>query len=1750
MPNLKNKKVIKDQQGQRKYPGRVTKIQGNTMATTGYGDIPLYVVPNVGNPMVVPANSGNRVFPGASSFTEYPIAKNSGWLDKYQVGGKKGKKQGNPVSDWFYNTEDVQGTYKMAPDLDPFLKNWLKNPETQKRLKNNLASSFLTKDEDPKKLTDQAISRLDNLPMFSRELVQKSGISSSDIKNNNELQGWKTPSSIGNNPYYKGNKDQLGVYMPDYHVSMVNNFNSPGVITHEQTHGTGPFQKNMEKVIFEKYFDKKNNPDKKFIGDWSSARDEHLHRINEPIEKLKQRYPAIYDDYKKNQEYLDKDGMYPRIMDIRRSLNLKPGQKVDKSIFENNSILGPVDDLKTYYDDDTIIDMLNTLAKSNNVKNLPTAEYGGLLDTYQDGGKTLEEKINKALGDPRKKASDAAINKKWFNKETKKWEVEDDIDNFRHPMAARYTAEAIANKFPDWMKYSGIPQVAGFVGSTALGVGHELANNKYTSNNPKDYPNYTFWDTVSEAGEDAFNNMVGAGVGVLPISDDKKTSFLRYLSDNNKIPDGYANKKANMYFKRNGGLIDTYGDNPKAQVGKALKEYENDTDPISHLKWGKYIDDPKRREQHIIDVYQYLMDSNWEPSSIVDFMKKNGSYGSKNRGNIAKKGADWGWDSEDINNEVLGKAWDDYYNNRTVYDKKEYGGWLENYGDGGETDPPVNLRSASTQLASPVSTQAPEVPLNKTGWDWVKQKYENRQPSDWNMLMMDKSGSYVDSGVDPFSLMLTAPQQVVKLANLPFKQAAKNSVESIKNNVGKIKQNFKNASSSTKNVLAESFGELVLGKSNKKSIKKGNEWLNNWIKDPATQAKIDNDLNLAFESDKLYRAKLKNEDLDIGPSYDGDYYGLEEELLKNTELMKDQSKNFKPNSQEYSLSKQFDENLKQYLGKPSRENIHKNNLGVSYQHDYSPKWRDLIERGEFAKPERYGSWISRNPLFSKTQRTSTTIHEGTHDWVSADVFEKSGMRDMVLSTINPKIKEDFMEWENLRNSGINPAEKMGSNRAYQAYLADPTEMHARISELRNEFKIIPSQEVTSDLAKKIITKINEGKSQVTPGFLKVIDNDPEKLSKLFNQLWTAAPIVGAGYLGGKALQQNKQDNSQWLNKYQNGGYVVNSGDNLSTIAKNNNTDIATLQSLNNIKDVNRISIGQNLILPKKQVGINNANVNTAQIKDLNSYSFNEAFKIARKQLGPNKIFEHNGKKFGTNLAGEKFVPDQEELAKNNMLNDAVVNHLNDQNKKVESIYTTKNTVKLQPTWKENTEIDAQNQEFNKLKNAELINKYQSLASPNEKYIIVDKKKGKMHVYLGGKEIESYNVGTGENKGDEQTRTWVDKKTHKTDWSKGNKQTGAGIYTISFIDEHNKHYGNAPSFHLKNESGTEVPTAIHAGFGDRLRRIANNDVKNNDPKSGEDTRFSNGCVNGLCKDMTDLYKNDLKQDRDKNTGTKVFILPDDDSNYFSVKNNKLNFTTSGKYNQNTAYSPKSLNASPIKIKVLNKDFETKEVKNMAKTLEDNKSQIMKDANIDNDTYNKLSKMAISLSLQETKGGTDYNIRIKGYGIPGTNKEEQQGLVSGLKNAEALLNKYKKDPMSSIKDFAKLYLYANGQSSTPPKITEKTSVNSKGMTQIKYDAQNKELVSQFKKYGITKDNLNQGKNAAIATVLMLSYMHNNELPSLKEKIKKMNISDEEALLYLNQGKKSEIVNGTATPKKNMYIKNIKKYSDQISLKQQSY
>lgn len=75
--------VIKDQEGQRKFPNQITEIQGNKMSTEGYGNIPLYVIPDTGNPQIIQPNTGEYEFPGATKFTEYPLTNNEQKFLKY-----------------------------------------------------------------------------------------------------------------------------------------------------------------------------------------------------------------------------------------------------------------------------------------------------------------------------------------------------------------------------------------------------------------------------------------------------------------------------------------------------------------------------------------------------------------------------------------------------------------------------------------------------------------------------------------------------------------------------------------------------------------------------------------------------------------------------------------------------------------------------------------------------------------------------------------------------------------------------------------------------------------------------------------------------------------------------------------------------------------------------------------------------------------------------------------------------------------------------------------------------------------------------------------------------------------------------------------------------------------------------------------------------------------------------------------------------------------------------------------------------------------------------------------------------------------------------------------------------------------------------------------------------------------------------------------------------------------------------------
>ena len=296
-------------------------------------------------------------------------------------------------------------------------------------------------------------------------------------------------------------------------------------------------------------------------------------------------------------------------------------------------------------------------------------------------------------------------------------------------------------------------------------------------------------------------------------------------------------------------------------------------------------------------------------------------------------------------------------------------------------------------------------------------------------------------------------------------------------------------------ILEQAFGKILKDKSNKKAVNEGNEWLNNWINNPITQKKIDFDWK-PYNS----RTNFLKDELDLGY---------------------EQAKTFVPASKEYPLSNQFKELIK------GRDNIHIDNKGVSYIHSDNPLFRidlDPFSYKDIKKfPRTAGSWISRNPFMSQTQRASTTVHEGVHDWVTDFLLKNSGQKDNILKTLEPSSFEKLVKWKN--------KEKLSKEDEYIGYLANPTEVHARIMQLRKQFDMTPEEsvQITSEIAQKImntVKRLPKKEQVVDPKFFDIIGNDPEKLAFLFRRLWGVVPVAGtAGLLNSKEKKHGGATNN-------------------------------------------------------------------------------------------------------------------------------------------------------------------------------------------------------------------------------------------------------------------------------------------------------------------------------------------------------------------------------------------------------------------------------------------------------------------------------------------------------------------------------------------------------------------------------------------------------------------------------------------------
>lgn len=554
-------------------------------------------------------------------------------------------------------------------------------------------------------------------------------------------------------------------------------------------------------------------------------------------------------------------------------------------------------------------------------------------------------------------------------------------------------------------------------------------------------------------------------------------------------------------------------------------------------------------------------------------------------------------------------------------------------------------------------------------------------------------------------------------------------------------------------------------------------------------------------------------------------------------------------------------------------------------------------------------------------------------------------------------------------------------------------------------------------------------------------------------------------------------------------------------------------------------------------------------------SFEEAHSEARNELGPNQIFEYNGRKFGTNNPGENFNPDEKTLEKANLNTNAVKENIYNQNKDLNDPYKSKNTVKLQEKEYEDWDKVKQKQnEINKSSNADKIIKYKSFDNSDKNYVIVDKQKGLLHVYKPGDEkpLFSAAVDLGANIGDAQTVTKVkdtngdgiidaqEAQIAKADFSLGNKTTGAGRYHISTIDP--KGYGGLPLFNMMTDSQYEkylktgdinqVATSLHKGY------IAD-----------DNSRVSNGCIRCNKTTLDNLVKY-------LENSSEVYILPEDKNNEFVYENGKINLKIKNKSNfytyknngniykkeNNNWYVAPKIGSSFTKIKeesrikLLNKDatnagynFYIDSYGKVQKGQGVNKGSSLNyipikaklnEEKFKNDKFtffdfndeSELKNVKIfAKSLEDNKqkimkaakiNGDTYNDIAKiTFGIFGTESNFADTHMPHENLAKAIKKLIAPSSSSSPDYYSKYYIYgAKGDS------------RSVGMTQVRWNYLNDDEKKALKEVGINsnKDFMDPTKSA-MGTAVVLGIRYNQQLTDTQKKDiwkylpKKWNIRD---------------------------------------------
>lgn len=283
-----------------------------------------------------------------------------------------------------------------------------------------------------------------------------------------------------------------------------------------------------------------------------------------------------------------------------------------------------------------------------------------------------------------------------------------------------------------------------------------------------------------------------------------------------------------------------------------------------------------------------------------------------------------------------------------------------------------------------------------------------------------------------------------------------------------IKKMFNKAAPNVKFQAQRGLRRIVPGYVNKKmaAIDKGNQWTKDWYSNPIIKERYDNWVEKGYNY--------------ITPK-------------------------------EAAFQKQLIETEPNLVGSLNLDKSYANRLSGTIARDNYDK---LLEQGFFTK-----GTTNRSSAFDANTTLARYAH-GPNDAL-VDVLHpefRAGSKNIANTTVHENIhaitKGDHGLTRNARTALTKPFAKAEDN--FDKYLRKPTEVHARIGELRRQFRLTPEQHVDLNTMNRIMDLGLKGKTSVDQRWFELV-KDKSSLRWLFNN----APAVVAPVAGVAMLDQKK-----------------------------------------------------------------------------------------------------------------------------------------------------------------------------------------------------------------------------------------------------------------------------------------------------------------------------------------------------------------------------------------------------------------------------------------------------------------------------------------------------------------------------------------------------------------------------------------------------------------------------------------------------